>query len=72
MREDMRDIEGARAIFNRARENRAEPLSVLNQAVDDFEMRQLRALTEVDTASDEDADVAPNEPVRIALGGLTG
>uniref|UniRef100_A0A915BT65 BUB1 N-terminal domain-containing protein n=1 Tax=Parascaris univalens TaxID=6257 RepID=A0A915BT65_PARUN len=70
--EDMRDIEGARAIFNRARENRAEPLSLLNEAVDEFEMRQLRALTEMDTCTDEDADVAPNEPMRIALGGLTG
>ncbi|VDM25062.1 unnamed protein product [Toxocara canis] len=72
MREDMRDIEGARSILNQARDNGAVPLSLLNQAIDEFEMRQLRALSGTSAYSDDESAVSPSEPVRMALGGLTG
>ncbi|VDK54450.1 unnamed protein product [Anisakis simplex] len=73
LREDMHDVDGARSVLNRARENGALPLSLLNEASDEFEMRQLRLFTQMDIDSDTDTLPFENpEPMRIALGGLRG
>lgn len=66
LREACGDINGARIILSRGKENDSEPGTLLIEAVDALEMRQLRLLQEESGGFDTE----DSEPQRIALGGL--
>ncbi|VDD95623.1 unnamed protein product [Enterobius vermicularis] len=66
LREAGGDLNGARTILLRGKENGAEPDAALNDALDALEMRHARLLQEEDGEFDPDSW----EPQRIALGGL--
>lgn len=69
-------------MLRRGRENFAEPLNLLNEAADLFEMRQMRALRNlsdndnlfigIDGDNDFDGSDAEMNAQRLALGQLTG
>lgn len=67
-REIVGDIDGARNILQRGRDCFAEPLSLLNDASDALEMRQIQASLVNHTVDHLDE----YEPRRIALGGISG
>ncbi|EFO22871.2 hypothetical protein LOAG_05615 [Loa loa] len=72
IRENQRDINGARIVLKRGRDHCAEPLELLNEASDALEMRQIRALRNFSDSENDLIDEGELSAQRLALGQLTG
>ncbi|KAM3717627.1 Mitotic checkpoint serine/threonine-protein kinase BUB1 beta [Dirofilaria immitis] len=72
IRENSYDVNGARIVLKRGREQCAEPLDLLNDASDALEMRQIRALRNLSDSENDFVDENELSMERLALGQLTG
>lgn len=68
----MHDISGARIVLSRGREHCAEPLDLLNEASDAFELRQIQTLRNFSDSENDFIDESELSAQRLALGQLTG
>uniref|UniRef100_A0A915PG64 BUB1 N-terminal domain-containing protein n=1 Tax=Setaria digitata TaxID=48799 RepID=A0A915PG64_9BILA len=71
-RESSNDINGARTVLKRGREQYAEPLNLLNEASDALEMRQIRAFQNLNDSETDLFYETEFNIQRLALGQLTG